>query len=400
MHWHYIKLSELAEFKNGLNYSKDNWGVGLKVIGVADFKNRMYPEYENLQQINPNGVVRKSDYLEEGDILFVRSNGNRELIGRSLLIKGLQEKISHSGFTIRARFFAKDVFIPFYFYVFKSDLIRSVLSLYGGGTNINNLNQGILSRLIVPKIPIDVQKKIAAILSSYDDLIENNQRRITLLEKMAEEIYREWFVRFRFPGYQSAEFEKGIPKGWEVKSIKDIVDRKKFGRIYRESELNNDGKIIVIDQSKDECLGFYDGEPQHKASIEKPIILFGDHTCKMVMMMRDFSLAENVIPFLPKEKMSVYFLFHLIKNKAETTEYKRHWSELTTQKVLIPTPDLENKFGEKIVVLYQQIEALKIIISNLSKTRNQLLPRLISGKLSVENLDIQFPPSMCEDGAA
>lgn len=421
MHWHYIKLSELAEFKNGLNYSKDNWGVGLKVIGVADFKNRMYPEYENLQQINPNGVVRKSDYLEEGDILFVRSNGNRELIGRSLLIKGLEEKISHSGFTIRARFFAKDVFIPFYFYVFKSDLIRSVLSLYGGGTNINNLNQGILSRLIVPTIPIDVQKKIAAILSSYDELIENNQRRIALLEKMAEEIYREWFIRFRFPGYQSVEFEKGIPKGWTLERV-DSLGKVITGKTPSTEIQKYYGGIIPFVKTPDMHGNMFIYETEEKLTTEglnsQPSQIIPANAISVScigtggivsIVTEKCSTNQQINSTVLRNSKDLEWGFFTIKGLKETIQAFGSTGTTMTNlskgkfaglKVIMPPKEIREDFHEKIFPLFEQIKALSLTNINLKKTRNQLLPRLISGKLSVENLDIQFPPSMCEDGAA
>ncbi|WP_107668610.1 restriction endonuclease subunit S [Cyanothece sp. BG0011] len=274
-------------------------------------------------------------------------------------------------------------------------LLRSFpLNDLAGGSAQPLLNQSILSRIKIKIPPLKTQQKIAAILSTYDDLIENNKRRINLLEKMAEDIYREWFVRFRFPGWQNTDFDKGIPKGWEVKRIKNIVKRKKYGKIYKQNELENEGEIIVIDQSKNDFLGFYNGVPEHIASPHNPIIVFGDHTCKMTLMLRDFSLAENVIPFLPVGSMPVYFLFHLIKDKATTTEYKRHWTELTTQNVLIPHIELQKKFSHYVVSIYQQIENYQNIILNLDKTKNQLLSRLISGKLSVDNLNIKFPSSM------
>src|SRR2546421_8857654 len=112
----FTKLSSLGEFKNGLNFSRKNWGRGLKVIGVADFQDYFHPKYDEVEEIDPTGVVREADYLEDGDILFVRSNGNRNLIGRSLFIKDLPGKMSHSGFTIRLRFNSDRVFRPFYAY--------------------------------------------------------------------------------------------------------------------------------------------------------------------------------------------------------------------------------------------------------------------------------------------
>src|SRR5437773_4280688 len=98
----------------------------------------------------------------------------------------------------------------------------------GGGTNINNLNQDILNALEVPFPPLPVQRRIAGILSAYDELMENSQRRIRLLEAMARALYREWFVHFRFPGHEKlprvASPLGDIPQGWEVKRVPECVD--------------------------------------------------------------------------------------------------------------------------------------------------------------------------------
>lgn len=267
-------------------------------------------------------------------------------------------------------------------------------------TGVSRFQYTSFKKMTVLDIPImPVQKRIASVLSAYDDLIENNKRRIALLEKMAEEIYREWFVRMRFPGHEKVKVVKGVPEGWGAEKVKTVVSRLPFGRIYRESELADNGKVIVIDQSQAEFLGFYDGEPQHKASAEKPIILFGDHSCKMLIMAKPFSLAENVIPFVPKNDIPTYFLFHLIKGSIETTEYKRHWTQLTNKEVFLPPIPLQQRFQEIVKAVYRQIDLLNNATRLASKSRDMLLPRLISGKLSVENLDIQFPPSM-QDKAA
>jgi type I restriction enzyme S subunit len=262
------------------------------------------------------------------------------------------------------------------------------------GSSNPTLNRNHLHKIktLFPKLSL--QKKIAAILSAYDDLIENNKRRIALLEKIAEEIYREWFVRMRFPRYEKVKLYKGIPIDWIETKIKAIINRKPFGRIYRGKELYNEGDVVVIDQSRSDKLGYYDGDPQHIASPDNPIILFGDHTCKMVLMTKPFSLAENVIPFLSKNKMPTYFLYHLIKDLAKTTEYKRHWTELTNKDVLIPYEHLQKRFDEVVKTNHKKIQILNKSTMHASNARDLLLTRLISGKLSVESLDIQFPPSM------
>ncbi|MDZ4131572.1 MAG: restriction endonuclease subunit S, partial [Dethiobacteria bacterium] len=197
LNWPKILLGDIAEFRNGINFDKKSFGEGIKIIGVADFQDFIKPRYSELNQINPVGVVKEKDILKDQDVVFVRSNGNRELIGRSLYIENPPDHITHSAFTIRLRFNKSSANSKFFAYLFKSKMIREALTTYGGGTNISNLNQEILRKLDVPFPPLRTQQKIAAILSAYDDLIENNLRRIKILEEMAQNFYREWFVNFR-----------------------------------------------------------------------------------------------------------------------------------------------------------------------------------------------------------
>ena len=278
--------------------------------------------------------------------------------------------------------------------------LKDALVSFAGGSATPIINKSVFSsiKVNVPWLPI--QRKIAAVLSAYDDLIENNNRRIAILEKMAEELYREWFVRLRFPGHEKVKIVKGVPDGWEPKRLKEVVDRKSFRKIYRESELQPDGRIIVIDQSVNEYLGFYDGEPEHRASENRPIMLFGDHSCKMQIMIEPFSLAENVIPFVAKGKMPTAFLFYMIHNSIETTEYKRHWTELINKEIYIPKEHLQIEFAEKAITHIHQKEKLVAMNRRIKIIRDRLLSRLMSGKIDVENLDIQFPDSMKEEAAA
>lgn len=259
------------------------------------------------------------------------------------------------------------------------------LNLYNSDAAVPGLNKHHLERCYCIIPVLSTQEKIADILSTYDDLIENNNRRIGILEQMAQEIYKEWFVRFRFPGHEKVKFVNGIPEGWEVKKVKDIVDRKPFGTLYKESQVQEDGKFIVIDQSKKGYIGFHNNKASHNADINKPMILFGDHSCKYKIMIRPFSLAENVIPFTSNDEnlLTTYYLFYSINGIVQTTEYKRHWTDLTNKKIIISNINLQTKFEEKIKEFLLEIEQLSIININLIKQRDLLLPRLMSGKLEV-----------------
>lgn len=287
----------------------------------------------------------------------------------------------------------------FVFYLLK--VYEDIIFSYNSGIDTPIVPKSVFEKIKVRIPQKKIQIKIAAVLSAYDDLIENNRRRIALLERMAEQLYREWFVRFRFPGYQHAKFEKGLPAGWKQSRVAELVVRQSFGRVYKEHELSAqwEGGVIVIDQSRNDFLGFHNGEPQHHGSTNRPILLFGDHTCKMVLMTTSFSLAENVIPFRPKDQILPHFLFHMIRDLTETTEYKRHWTDLCTKHVLSPPQNLQEEFENQAIALHEQQLYLQRSCSAAERARDLLLPRLISGKLRVDQLDIQFPPSMQAESA-
>lgn len=245
---------------------------------------------------------------------------------------------------------------------------------------INNLSK---HKALLPRLVI--QKKISSILTTYDNLIENNNKRIKLLEQMAENLYKEWFVRFRFPGYEKAEFENGIPKGWNVEKIKKCVKRLPFNQLYKQKDLENEGPVIVIDQSSSDFLGFHNNKPSHNASIEKPIILFGDHSCKFVLMIRDFSLGENVIPFITanENKFDNYYLYYAVHKLISTEEYKRHWGRFTAMKIFVPQYQLQKSFSDIVKPMVEEKQKLWNKNQLLIKQRDMLLPRLMSGKLEV-----------------
>lgn len=243
---------------------------------------------------------------------------------------------------------------------------------------INNLKKHIV--FIPPK---KQQNKIASILSIFDDLIEKNNRKIAILQKMAEELYKEWFVRFRFPGYKTTKFKDGIPEGWEVDKIKNKAKRLPFNRLYKEFELEEEGKVIVIDQSEKEFLGFHNNEPSHIASYEDPICLFGDHSCKFQLMTQPFSLGENVVPF-KGNNINSYYLFYSTHKIIETEEYKRHWGLFVSKKILIPPMALQRNFEKHLVTIHKQIDTINKCQRLLIKQRDLLLPRLMSGKLEVK----------------
>jgi type I restriction enzyme S subunit len=246
----FIEYSEIAEFRNGLNFSKESHGVGCPLIGVADFKSHFAPQYDSLEEINPSGIAKDQDYLRKGDLIFVRSNGNKALVGRSLYIDR-DVRTLYSGFCIRARLISDKVDPLFLAYFTKTDFFKSSIS-HVAGTNINNLNQGILGDVKIPLYPKNIQTAIASVLSVIDEKIENNNHINTGLEAMAKTLYGYWFVQFDFPGTNGKPYKtsggkmvysevlkQDVPEGWKVNTLSDWIRADKTGDWGKESQQGN-----------------------------------------------------------------------------------------------------------------------------------------------------------------
>lgn len=240
---------------------------------------------------------------------------------------------------------------------------------------------------------LDTQAHVVYVLSSYDDLIENNTRRIQILEEMVRRLYEEWFVHFRYPRYEEVSFKDSelgkIPEGWNVTAVKPLINRLKNGTVYKQKDVEASGSTIVIDQSRSEYLGFHSNEPDHEANDKSPIVIFGDHTCKMQIMVNPFSLGPNTIAFTGKTQHSLYYIFSLVKGLINTHEYKRHWSDFMGKKIVAAPVELSDKYAETVGPMFHQIELMRRKIWNLRAQRDLLLPKLVSGEIDVS--DIPMP---------
>ena len=225
---------------------------------------------------------------------------------------------------------------------------------------------------------------LGLILSAYDGLMENSRRRIRPLEAIARALYREWFVHFRFPGNEKhprvAPPLDDIPQGWEVKLVKDILSRRAAGAAYREADVKPEGAIPVLDQSTNELLGYHDNEPDHIASAATPMAIFGDHTCKMQLLFEPFSVGPNVVPFTACMEFPTAYVFYAVNSLVQTQEYKRHWIPLNANEIVVADRAVAKRFASLIQPMLVEQETLKKVIRNLRRTRDLLLPRLLSGQ--------------------
>ena len=356
--------------------------INVRNIGFGSIK------ADKLEFISPATRDRLSSHvLRSGDIVF----GRKGAVERHVFIRQEQNGWFQGSDCLRLRFTSLRVdplFASYYFLT--SEHQRWMMNQCSHGATMASLNQGILERIELPLPPLSVQQRIASILSAYDELIENSQRRIKILETMARTLYREWFVNFRFPGHENhprvASPLGEIPQGWEVTVVKDILARRVAGAVYRDADVKPEGGIPVIDQSSKEILGFHDNLPDHDASSALPMAIFGDHTCKMQLLIEPFSVGPNVVPFVASQGMPTAYVFYVVNSLVHTQEYKRHWIPLTAKEVIVADREIAQRFASLIQPMLAVQEAHRRAIRNLRRTRDLLLPRLLSGQIDVEAL--------------
>ncbi|WP_185817677.1 restriction endonuclease subunit S [Shewanella atlantica] len=303
------------------------------------------------------------------------------------------------------------------------DTFKLQMQSISQGTTQDNMSVEKLLSIDFPIPELHEQRKVAAILSSYDDLIENNKKRIALLVKVAEEIYREWFVRFRFPGYKKATFEKGIPEDWNVISLDQLVEITSSKRIflsdyvdvgvpfYRSKEVIERSKgsepSSPLYISEEKFLEIHEkfGSPKENDILVTSVGTLGI-PCLVKKHDRFYFKDGNLIWFKSQSDINSKFIFFWINTPSgkgsllETTigssQQAFTISGLKKVKILMPNQEILSSFFNIIDSINSKKENLITQNRNLKSTKDNLLQRLISGKLSVEDLDIQFPASMLD----
>ena len=381
--WTIKTAKELYTYTSGISKGSQFFGTGYPYLTFTEiFHNYFVPELLT-SLVQSNERERENCSIKRGDVFLTRTSETDDELGMSCVALKDYPNTTFNGFTKRLRPLTDEVVPEYAGFYFRSPIFRATVTSMSSIITRASLNEKMLDKLPICYPSKPTQQKIASILSAYDNLIQNYKKQIEALQSAARELYKEWFVRFRFPGYQTTNFENGIPEGWKIEKVKNCVNRLPFGQTYKKDELEPEGNVIVIDQSEDEYLGYHNNEPSHKASSENPIALFGDHSCKYKLMIKDFSLGENIIPYTSKG-VDLYYLYYSVYKIVQTEEYKRHWNLFVNKKVLIPNNELQKSFRQKVIPIFKQIEILNKQITNLTQQRDLLLPRLMSGKLEVE----------------
>lgn len=190
--WETKSLFDLGYCKNGMNFHKGDHGVEIHCLGVGDFKDRStIHEVENLPFVALNESPDPDYLLQDGDIVFVRSNGNKELVGRCLAIYPANVPVTYSGFCIRYRLTSEEASVAYLLRVLKADSVRKKMA--GRGANIQNLNQQTLSQLAIPLPPLSLQNQFAAFVAEVDKSKVEVQKALDQTQLLFDSLMQQYF---------------------------------------------------------------------------------------------------------------------------------------------------------------------------------------------------------------
>ncbi len=408
--WTIVTLGELGELKNGVNFSRADFGKGLPVINVTNLFDGRYVSIEKLAEIKKSAVPNYTKYLvKHGDILFARSSLVHSGAGQAAMVNLLpKEETVFSGFIIRFR--RKDCALAgseFLNYLVRSELYRSFIPQILAGTAITNINQSILSTLPIITPPINEQRAIVKIVSDLDSKIELNQQMNRTLEAIGQAIFRHWFIDFEFPneegkpyrssGGEMVDSELGeIPKGWKIGGLGNICEitmgQSPPGETYNEC---GDGSPFfqgVID------FGFrfpnkrvYCTAPTRFAQ-EGDVLLSVRAPVGRLNIAKERCAIGRGLAALRSEDRSQGFLYYILLLTQKSWEvYDTEgtvFGSVTKQdihdfKIIEPPKSIREQFGRLVAPLDLCILNNEKEVCTASTIRNLLLPKLMSGKIRV-----------------
>ena len=385
----YCKLGKLVELKQGLainsqtNHLVCDYDTDLALLRIADMPTKKRVVF--MDKKTPDRYIASED-----DIIYTRT-------GQVGLVFTGQKGVVHNNCFRVIPIDEQILSRKYLFWALSLPEIYSMANIYAAGSAQPDLPHTSFKKIKIPICALPIQNKIASILSAYDNLIENNNRRIRLLEQIAENLYKEWFVRFRFPGYEKYSVINGIPSDSSICQLKDFV-------IRRNKVLKRWDNLSLVDLSRMHPFEMHIsdiGNAEELTSNVKQVckydLLFGSirsYQGKCGYSPIDGAIAGSVYNFYPIQEYMFSFLLLLITSKP-FIDYTVNYSNGTKMPVLnykdlvrfkfpvLNDKTIYQKFNEIVLPMIIKIDNLNHQNWLLKRERDLLLPRLMSGKLEV-----------------
>ncbi|MEE1267610.1 MAG: restriction endonuclease subunit S [Treponema sp.] len=375
-------------------------------------------------------LIGKSKYIDKSDGLLFISNETHEKLKRSQIQKndllfsmagiylGKISLVGDEDFPANTnqavaiiRFNSKEIDLEYVYYYMTQRWYNIYINSLTAQAAQPNINLEQIGNLKLNLPPLPTQQKIASILSAYDNLIQNYKKQIEALQTAANELYKEWFVRFRFTGWQNAKFENGIPEGWKVERLGNLAEIKSGKRLPQGYDFSDYPTRHPYIRARDIKHGNIDSNDFAYISdevyqkLKRYIVDENDILLTIVANIGDvgyvnkslqgFNLTENAVRLTNYSKRIEprYLCYYLSQPATKiymeglavgAAQAKLGIYKIETIKVLLPNINIQKDFSRRITLIHTKIDNLNKQITNLTQQRDLLLPRLMSGKLELK----------------
>ena len=362
--------------KNGLTRPSKVRGTGIRMVNMGELfaHDRIGPI--DMERVPVSDREVETMLLEEGDLLFARQSLVLAGAGKCSIVAKIEEPTTFESHIIRVRLDKRRANPAFYHQYFKSPAC-GISSIVTQGVQAG-IRGSDLKQLAVALPPLDVQSRVSELLSSYDDLIENNRRRIQLLEESARLLYCEWFVHLRFPGHEHVRVVNGVPDGWRRKPLGDSIVLN-YGKALK-AENRIDGSYPVYGSSG--IVGTH-----HQALVAGPTIIVGrkGNVGSIYWSTKNCHPIDTVY-FIDAASSSLYLYYALKHMQFVSTDVavpglNRDFAY--SRPLLAPKQSVLDAFLDSVGPVHRQIDKLEEMNGKLAQARDLLLPRLMSGAISL-----------------
>lgn len=402
MSWKIRQLGEVCRVIPGFAFKSEHLGSeGIPVIKIGNIPDskRVEPDFSQCFPISLFEDKHKKFILKSGDILLAMTGATAGKAGRVLCGDDnfylLNQRV--------AKLEATDIAPSFLWNVVSSDRYRSLFYSLGGGAAQPNMSGTQIESVEIPCPPSQIQRRIGNILSAYDDLIENNRRRIQLLEESARQLYKEWFVRLRFPGHEHVKVMDGVPEGWERNTIKDVSSIVSRGITPSYDEA---AKYLVLNQKcvRNHFVDFEFARRQKKEVLQSKLLQHGDvlinstgtgtlgRVAQYFGDMKNCTVDSHITLARHSDTAFITYYGYVILNsedylsrmgRGSTNQTELSKAVIEDIPFLKPTLTLLNHFEIFARDIKKQIQILASQNNKLAQSRDLLLPKLMSGEVAV-----------------
>ena len=400
MSWHKMMLGDAIRVKHGFAFKSQYFSENgeFVVLTPGNFNEeggfRLRPNKDRFY----TGEIPEDYVLNEGDLIVAMTEQGPGLLGSAALIPESGKYLHNQRLGLIQEIDNEVLDKHFLYYLFNTRPVRGQISGSATGTKVRHTAPERIYRVKIA-VPTDVnqQRRIASVLSSYDDLIENNRRRIQLLEQAARLLYKEWFVHLRFPGHEDVKIKDGVPEGWERKPFSQLATFLN-GFALKPSHLGNVGlPIVKIPELRD---GPTSKTPRNTGEHipEKYILNNGDilFSWSGTLLVNIWNHGKGILnqhlfkvtPVSENLRGILYFALNqaLVEFTSQTTgATMKHIRKNALEKVFsfVPNIVILEKFEANTSPILEQIGILQRQITEAIKARDLLLPRLMNGKVIV-----------------